>query len=81
MHLPDRGEYRAPAACEDARVGASTQPQLSSGALHAIGPEGLASGQSDVRSDYCVHITYDVAAGRFTRVSESSAEGDCKSGD
>jgi hypothetical protein len=50
--------------------------------LHeALDQEELASGESDVRSDDCVRITYDVAAGRFTRVSESTAEGDCGSGD
>ena len=50
--------------------------------LHeALDQEELATEESDVRSDYCQRITYDVVDGRFTRVADSSTEGsadDCE---
>jgi hypothetical protein len=46
--------------------------------LHeALDQEELATEESDVRSDLCQRITYDVQGGRFTRVAESSTEGSC----
>jgi hypothetical protein len=47
--------------------------------LHeALDREEFAAGESDVRSDFCVRIVYDVVGGRFARVSESSSEGGCR---
>jgi hypothetical protein len=37
----------------------------------------LAAGESDVRSDYCERITYDVVDGRFERKAGSSSQGSC----
>lgn len=43
----------------------------------SLDPEELAAGESDVRSDYCQRITYDVIEGRFERVAQSSTQGPC----
>jgi hypothetical protein len=35
------------------------------------------AGESDVSTDYCERITYDVVEGRFTRVAQTSTKGSC----
>jgi len=46
--------------------------------LHeALDSSELAAGESDVRSDYCTRLVYDVMGGRFRRVSRDSTEGSC----
>jgi hypothetical protein len=49
---------------------------------HRIGHESLdqeelASGESDVTSETCRRLVYEVSSGRVTRVSESSKPGTC----
>jgi hypothetical protein len=43
----------------------------------SLDAEELAAGESDVRSDYCQHITYGVVEGRFERLAASSSQGSC----
>jgi hypothetical protein len=45
-----------------------------------LGQEELASGESNVESQECVHLEYEVVAGRFARVGQRSVPRPCDEG-